>query len=209
MDPFLSLANRTYEIVVSHVTCLSNWGFYLFNSEFDGEPELRNKIGTIWICSLLDTLEAEHRFLPEIEKEALANGWQILAYNARWLTGFGAITSELLGSLSREEQIFLGDFRNQLVHSYLAGRHKKFITVKHCEEGRLVSERLADIEYQALIRSFHEPPRSMDQIIQPMISKLIDRGTSHSYWDALGALQRNSEAIYLALREDRPIDTVF
>ena len=107
MDSFLALASRAYEVVVTHVTCMNNWGFYLFNSEFDNEPELRNKIGTIWLCSLLDTLEAQHRFLPEIEKEALANGWPIFAYNARRLTGIGAVTSELLGILSREEQIFL------------------------------------------------------------------------------------------------------
>lgn len=209
MDSFLALANRTYEVVVTHVTCMNNWGFYLFNSEFDNEPELRNKIGTIWLCSLLDTLEAQHRFLPEIEKEALANGWPILAYNARRLTGIGTVTSELLGTLSREEQIFLGDFRNQLVHSYLAGRHKKFITVKHCKKGLLISERLVDTEYQALIRSFHEPTRPMDQIVNPMIAKVIDRDKPHRYWGALGVLQRNSEAIYLALREGRPIDTLF
>lgn len=51
---------------------------------------------TIWICALLDTLEAEIRFLPEAIKEAELEGWSSLVYNGQQLQKLCKYTSDLL-----------------------------------------------------------------------------------------------------------------
>lgn len=41
MNQHLSLANRLHEVVIGNLTCVNTWGVYLFDADFDGEPELR------------------------------------------------------------------------------------------------------------------------------------------------------------------------
>jgi hypothetical protein len=209
MDPFLNLANRLYEIVLSNINCLKNWGFYMLSAEFDDELELRNKIGTIWICSLLDTLEAERRFLPDVEKEAKHLNFGTLVEATHELAKFGMVTGEVLELFSREEQIYLQDFRNQLVHSYLASRHRSHITVKYFTQGVLHSEKLSDKDYQSLIRTFYEPANNPDELLYAMLSRILDRTKPHRYWAAVELLERKSQDLYKALLERTPFHLTF
>lgn len=198
MDKHLSLANRLHEVVIGNLTCVRAWGFYLFDSEFDGEPELRNKIGTIWFCALLDTLGAESRFIPQAIKEAEDEGWESLAHNGRQLKNLCELTSELLSSFTREEQIFLLDLRNQWTHGYLANRHREKVTVKYTQNGELRSEHLPHADYAEITRAFFEKG-NLDATLQPIIARALDK--KHRYWTAVGFLKKFEKEMYRILRD--------
>ena len=60
------------------------WGFYLFDKAFDGEPELRYKIGVVWLYALMDLVEAQQRVLPNVARKPRRTAFQ------RWLTTLGS-----------------------------------------------------------------------------------------------------------------------
>jgi hypothetical protein len=200
MDPFLHLANRLYEVVISNRACIDNWGYYLFSDEFKDQLVLRNKIGTIWLCSLFDTLEAQHQHLPRLEIEAKKNSWPSLEHNARELTKFCMVTGELLELYSKEEQIFLQDFRNQLVHSHLSGRHGGSYRIKYIEKGNLKLENIPIDQYKEILLQFYEPVPVNDFQISEMLNRAIGCKSQLRYWTAAKALQDNSDEIYRILR---------
>lgn len=68
------LANHVYALISQNVVPVNNWGVYLFDSSFDGEQELRNKIGTVWLGSLYDTIEQQARLVPVLRERARALG---------------------------------------------------------------------------------------------------------------------------------------
>jgi hypothetical protein len=198
MDKYLNLANRLYEVFRGNLTCVNTWGVYLFDSDFDSEPELRNKIGTIWFCALLDTLEAESRFIPAAIQEAEREGWESLVHNGLQLQNLCQLTSELLDSFTREEQIFLLDLRNQWTHGYLANRHRERVTVKYTQNGKLRSEQLSNSEYTEVTRVFFEQG-NLDNTLKPIISRALDK--KHRYWTAVGVLQKFEKEMYRILRD--------
>lgn len=201
MDPFLSLANRVFEVVMSNQTCINTWGVYLFDADFDKEQELRNKLGTIWLCSLLDTLEAQYRFLPEIAREAKTNGWSSLEQACQQLEKFCVVVGEVLEMYSREEQIFLVNLRNQFVHSYLAGRHREAIPVKYCSGGKLVSETIPSDEYHAIANRFFFGSLPLDPLLSSLLSRALNRNLR--YWQAVGVFQQSADTLYKVIREGK------
>src|SRR3989442_3849848 len=72
--PHIHLLNSIFMLLADHVTCARAWAFYLFSPEFDDEPELRNRLGCIWLYSLLDSLEAEESVLPGYELQCRQQG---------------------------------------------------------------------------------------------------------------------------------------
>ena len=201
MDPFLTLANKLYEVVISNVCCLRNWGFYLFDKHFESEVELRNRVATLWICSQFDTLEAQKHRLPKIRAEAQQNGWPTLVHASDQLEKFCTLISRFIGNLSREEQIYLLDFRNQLVHSYLSGIHESRIKVKCIHQGQFVTENISTDQYNEIIRSFYEGGKTVDQVVAPLVTPLLNRENNPNYWLAIESMQFHSDEIYRILRE--------
>lgn len=185
--------------MISNVTCLENWGFYLFSPEFDKESELRNKLGVLWICSLLDTLEAQSRWLPEMEVEAHSCGWPTLEHAARELAKFCAVVGEVIVLFSREEQIFLIEYRNQLVHSYLSGRHRADVSVKYYQQGKFLRRTLPAAEYRAIVRPFYEAGQLYNSVAS-IVSRVISRTTPLRYWGAIALMKDQKEEIYRILR---------
>lgn len=202
MDSFLELCNRLYEVTISNTNCIGNWGFYLLDKRFDDEPELRTRIGTIWLCSLMETLEAQHVHLPSLKKEAESNGWPTLAHAAQELQKFCGIVGQVLALYSREEQIFLSNWRNQLVHSYLSGRHREKIGVKFAVEGRVVSTNIRSREYHDIFNSLTvDKGHDAFQAAGPLIARALDQRLK--YWSAVGTLQRGQERMYEEMRAGR------
>lgn len=177
---------------------MNTWGVYLFDSDFDREPELRNKIGTIWICALLDTLEAESRFIPQAIREAEEEGWHSLVHNGYQLQNLCKLTSELLGSFTREEQIFLLDLRNQWTHGYLASRHRERVSVKYAQNGAIRSEHLSHTDYAKIIRKFFQQG-NLDDTLKTLVERALDK--KHRYWTAVGFLQKHEKEMYRILRD--------
>lgn len=198
MNEHLNLANRLNEVVVGNLTCTETWGFYLFDPAFQSEPELRNKIGTIWLCSLLDTLEADIRFIPAISEEAAKKGYESLVVNCAQLQKFCTLVGELMDQYSREEQIFLVDLRSQWVHGYFANRHRPLVQVKFAASGVIVSQKLPWEVYSEVIRMVGGD-RPLDKTLSPLIARALNRKLR--YWVAVEGLQRHREELYRIIRE--------
>jgi hypothetical protein len=203
MDHHLRLANRLSEVVFANLTIIETWGFYLTSPEFENEIELRNKLGTIWICSLIDTLEAEVRFLPAVAKEATELNFDDVVHNADELRKFCTLVGELLCSFSPEEQMFLTDLRNQWVHSYFSSRHRDPVPVKYAEDGKIVSKQIPWTSYQQLLSPFYDNGRSLDQTLKPLVDRALDQ--TLRYWTAIGEMQRRRDQLYAALRAGEKI----
>lgn len=202
MNKHLDLVNRLYEVICGKLSCIQVWGVYLFDSDFDDEPELRNKIGVIWICSLFDTIDAENRFIPEIIREAELEGWDKLVHNARQVQNLCKMTSELLSIFTMEEQIFMFSVRNQWVHGYLSNRHRDLISVKYLQDGKIKSEKMPRSEFIKITNSFFIKG-GLDTTLKPLVEKAIDK--KHRYWLAISYLQKYRNDIYSALQKDELI----
>lgn len=198
MDDHLKLVNRLIEIVISNLSAIEAWGFYLVNDEFKKEQELRNRLGLVWVCSLFDSLEAESRFLPEIAREAREKGFDDIVHNAGQLSHFCVLVGEVLNQYSKNEQLFLVDLRNQWVHSYLANRHRDHVSVKFCEAGKIRQERMTWDDYHAAIRPFFENGKSLDETLSPLIARALNMNLR--YWHVIGIFQETRMEIYAALR---------
>lgn len=199
MDDSLRLANKLNEVVVGNLTCIQNWGVYLFDDDFEKEVELRNKVGTIWLCALLDTVEAESKVIDDALNKAEGCGFDSLVHNATQLKKFCRLTSELLELFTREEQIFLVDLRNQWVHGYLSSRQKEEVSVKFSKDGVIVRDKVSRLGYAEIMEGFYGRG-SIDQILQPLIARALDK--QHLYWQAIGKIQVERDEIYRCLRED-------
>ncbi|MDT8342735.1 MAG: hypothetical protein RQ751_14590, partial [Longimicrobiales bacterium] len=68
--PHIDLINGVYCLMLDNLNCIRSWGLFLLSPEFDDEPELRNRISAIWLCSLLDSLEGELRALDGHKEKA-------------------------------------------------------------------------------------------------------------------------------------------
>lgn len=199
MDDNLKLANKLYEVVAGNLTCVNTWGAYLFHDDFVREVELKNKVGAIWLCALLDTVEAESQIVDGTLSKAEGYGFSSLSHNATQLKRFCRSTSELLEIFTREEQIFLVDLRNQWVHGYLSNRHKEDVSVKFSSGGVIVRERISRLDYAEIMEGFYGRG-SIDQTLQPIIARALDK--QHLYWQAMGKLQADRDEIYRCLRDD-------
>lgn len=198
MDPYLLLTNRLFETILAHTTCLDAWGIYLFNKDFDCEPGLRNKAGTIWICSLLDTLEADERFIPAVEKEAAKHGFQTLVDNCQQVKKFCAVVADLLGMYTRDEQLYLIGLRNQWVHGYGSNRYHDQVSIKYCQLGKMVTERVPREEYHELLLPFYKSGLSVDATLQPLVNRALDLRLP--YWRAVKILREIQQKVYDVMR---------
>jgi hypothetical protein len=199
MTDHLWLSNRLYEIINGNLTCMETWGFYLFEPVFDDEPELRNKIGVIWFCSLLDTLYASEQHLPKIAAEAGKKGFHSLQHNAAEMKKFCGVVGTLIAQYSREEQAFLVNLRNQYVHGYLNGRHQRTINFRFYAEGRVKQDALPFAEYNDLVRPFYENGQDLDLTVRKLLAAVLDR--THLYWRIAEALRRQKDDLYRIIRE--------
>jgi len=201
---FLKLVNRLYEVILGNLSTFTCWGFYLFSEEFDKEPELRNKLGVLWICALLDSVQAQKGALHRVIIEASDNGFESIEENGRQLQNFCVLIAEFLGEFSREEQIYLIDLRNQWVHSYLINRHQDNVKIKYVADGEFMSDRISSDVYNEILRSCHARGASVDEVLSPIIARALNL-KKHRYWRALQDLQKDHDAIYQAFRDGNTI----
>lgn len=203
MNDHLRLVNRLMEVVISNLSAIEAWGFYLTSDEFIKEQELRNRLGLIWVCSLFDSLEAEAKFLPAIAREGKEKGFPDIEHNAIQLSNFCILVGEVLGLYSKNEQLFLVDLRNQWVHTYLTNRHREIVSVKFYEAGKIRQEKMSWEDYHAAIRPFFENGKSLDETLAPLIARALN--VNLRYWHAVGAFQKNKMEIYAAMRAGKHI----
>lgn len=158
----------------------------MFDEDFRYEPELRTKIGAIWLGALYDCLDAEIRgYIDSLEAEATANGYKNMAIFCQRAREFNEIVTEVLAMYSKEEQLAIQDLRDQLVHSWL---HKKFrdsFSVKYVKGNKLLSEVISRDAYFDLIRPLAE--KGPDDEMKPILKQFLNKDLR--YWKAIALFQ--------------------
>ena len=183
-----------------NVVCLESWGFYLFDDDFNDEPQLRNRLGAIWLASLFDSLHAEIRQVKKYRNASLIRGLNHLPRYCDQAEYFFGTVREIMGKYSKSEQIFIVYLRNQWVHSFLSGRHAEKVGIKFVENDKLKSEQLTRDQYDELVRP-HFKKASLDQTLQELVSRAIDQNLE--YWTIVGEFQKKRNAFYEAMLSGR------
>ena len=186
--PNVDLVGGLFGLFADNLNCVRNWGLYLFSPEFDDELELRNRLGAIWITSLLDSLEGERRSLDSYRREAQVRGLPHLLEVCDQVALFIECVKDVLRLYSRSEQIFLNDFRDQIVHSWLARRHVPRFRIKYFDGSTTVQEQLTPAEHANIVRPLYAAG-VLDQTIYVLLERFRDLRLR--YWHVIDELARN------------------
>ena len=195
--PSIKLCNGVFCLFSDNITCLSNWGFYLFDKDFDKEVELRGRIGVICLASLLDAIEGADRMLAKYDDEAAALGLPHLHIFLGQADSFVRLIEEAVALFSEAEQLFINSYRDQLVHSWLANRHRASISVKYFDGASLIRREMAESDYHALVRPFYDHPDGLVRTVQRLIERFIRAPTS--YWSAVHAVMAHLPMVHEAI----------
>lgn len=199
-----ALRNGLFALFSDNATCISTWGIYFLDEKFDDEPELRNKLGIIWLASLFDSLEGESRVLEKYRAAATELNQPVLVALCTKAREFMDTVREVLCLYSREEQLFVRDLRDQWVHSWLARRHNESFDIKFYDGTRVVKENVTRDSYYAAIRPLFENPDGIDSTIKP----LLERATKGQlrYWNAIDLLKKQMPLLHQAIMEGLDIE---
>lgn len=179
--PQIDLINGIQCLLADNLNCNRSWGFFLFSPEFDGEPELRNRIGAIWLCSLLDSVEGEARVLESYQQRAASLGMGHLVSACDEVALFIDSVEELLARYSRDEQIFLADYRDQCVHSWLGRRHNLESTFKYYDGQAHARVKLTKTEHAMIVLPYYEAG-VLSKVLYDLVQKFRD--LRMRYWHA-------------------------
>lgn len=199
-----ALRNGLFALFSDNATCISTWGIYFFDKKFDDEPELRNKLGIIWLASLFDSLEGESRVLEKYLAAATELNQPVLVALCTKAREFMDTIRDVLCLYSREEQLFVRDLRDQWVHSWLARRHNESFDIKFYDGTRVVTERVTRDSYYAAIRPLFEHPGGIDSALKP----LLERATNGQlrYWNAIDLLKKQMPLLHQAIMEGLDVE---
>lgn len=199
-----ALRNGIFAVFADNVNCISAWGFYFYDEKFDEEFELRNRLGVIWLASLIDSLEGEVRVLDKYEEAAIELNQPTLASLCGKAREFVETVKEVLSLYSREEQLFIRDLRDQYVHSWLARRHRESFSVKFYDGSQIVTETVDRDSYYAALRPLFENANGLDAVLKP----LIERATKGElrYWNAVRLLKTQMPLLERAIMEGLDVE---
>lgn len=190
------LAAKVIGLVEDGRTMANNWGFYLFNRDLDAEPQLRHKISVVMISGLLDTVDAKDRAIDAHRRDAKKKGFdRIVAWCDRakeWCVA----AQDVLSLFSKEEQFFIQDMRNKLVHGWLTNTHREKVRVKHFNGETIVSEA---IEREEFIDLMMVPmlgvrdgniiyQKGLDEVLEGFTRRFLNR--EMDYWRIVDGLNR-------------------
>lgn len=181
------LANSIITLVTDATTMPGNWGFYLFSTDLH-EPELKNRIGTIWIIGLLDSLEAEERILLAHKEEARKRRFKNMVAWCERAEELYLFTKDVLSLYTKEEQLFLEDYRNQLVHTRRNKIHNEKFNVRYFDGAKFITEPITKAEYNDSIRPFYMS--GLDLNLSELIGRFVN--AELMYWSALNTLRNDA-----------------
>lgn len=110
---------------------------------------------------------------------------------------------EAISVFSKQEQLFIFDFRNQIVHGHLKGRHVEKRPARWVENSLLHIENLPRKEFEELVRPIYERG-SVDSTLTPLREKFLK--SASLYWTILDELVRNTKAIGNAINSNIEYD---
>lgn len=168
------IANRVFCFLLAPAIVLKNWGFYLYEKEFDGEPELRNKLTAIWFSSLYDTLAAEVRdngaYYQNLFEACERIGRPGLLRHCCLIPSLCGGIRQFMDDYSVKQQIFIQDFRNQLVHGWQANPFEEKVAVKYVWRSRFITKRISWACNTRVQRRMHQ--RGIDNVLTELFEPI-------------------------------------
>lgn len=201
--PNIDIVVGLFSLFSDNLGIVRNWGFYLFSPEFDTEVALRNRIGVIWLTSLLDSLEGELRSIEKYRQLAEERKLPHLLEVCDQATLFMNCVKEISTRYSREEQIFLADMRDQLVHSWLGRRHTTSFPIKFFDGQKITVNHLTPAEHAEITRS-HYFSGNLDDTLHRLLDRFRDMRLR--YWHVIDELTRtpNLDRVQDLMLEGKP-----
>ena len=195
-------AGKVFMLIMDNLTCVDHWGFYLVNENFDSEPELRNRIGAIWFSSLYDSIEGLDREMDGYKLVAEEHHLENIKKWCSVTTEFIESIADLLSEFSKIEQLFIQDFRDGLVHSWLHKRHQQEFNVRFFKDHELVREKIKGTEYFGLIRPLYA--QGFDIVLTKLRERFSDQKLD--YWKKANFLYKAKDLIAKEIYSDIGVD---
>lgn len=184
-------------LINDHLNCTRNWGYYLLTDKYNNDPGLQGKLASIWMSSLLDPIQKEDKTLQKLRGQIAVSNLEFMGRYLDQVSEFYKSIRELLSEFSKEEQLFVANYRDQLVHSFLAGRHESTRKIRYCENGRFHRPNISRDEYEEIQSAFCEG-HSPDELMAGIRKRFIDQ--KYAYWKILSELMINDKLIYQEMR---------
>jgi hypothetical protein len=97
---------------------INNWILPQIDSRFDEEPELRNKLFTIYIYGLLDACHGTDSRIVDIKRRATKLNAKGALHYLNVLRTYVDSILDICGIFSRGEMLVIGELRTQNVHGH-------------------------------------------------------------------------------------------
>jgi hypothetical protein len=204
VDPYPDLSreqkniiNRVFGFYEQNLTLLRTWGVYLFDSDFDKEEELKNKISIVFLGALFDLACFSDKRLLKIETECKELELHHMPRHIKQAGAFILAARDVLQNFTPDEQALIQNLRNQWVHSYLDQVTKEKTAFKCIENWEVKQRYVTNKEYHDILRPFFEQGQTLDEIIIEFRSRFLDAPT---LWSQMTLeFQNNKEAIQHAM----------
>lgn len=153
----INLINKVLFFFHRPYICTNNWVDYVFSEKYEKDRPLRTKSAILILTSLLDVVSSHDKKIEDLKNEAVSFNYGYLVRYCEQATEFKSSILELFRLYTKEEQVFLQDYRNQLVHGYLNGQNEKIIKIKYVSDtGTIEVKNICAVEYNKLINNIHD-----------------------------------------------------
>ena len=175
----IKLINKIYSLFNTPYICTNNWAVYLLSDNYQGDRPLITKAMVLLFTGLLDVVTSHRKKIDDFRNEAVSRNQLYLVRYCQQSYELVDSIIELWGALTEEEQIFIQDYRNQLVHGYLNGQNEDNIRVKCIKNGELYVKSMPEREYRLLISKIHERGLFGDVVLE-LVMRLMNN--KYKYW---------------------------
>lgn len=136
--------------------CTNNWEEYIFSETYEKDRPLKTKSAILILTSLLDVISSHNKKVKALKSEAVRLNYNYLVRYCEQATEFKNSILEIFWLYTKEEQIFMQDYRNQIVHGYLNGQNEKRFRVSFVSNnGNVEVNTISANEYREIISEVH------------------------------------------------------
>lgn len=172
--PEIELANRTFAVAYAVTSVTSAWALPLFDSAFDREPELRNKLFCLLVCGILDSGWEYRSRINGLKTEAKKIGSLSCPFYLDVFEKYLALGVDVLEVFSRDDMIVITELRNQWLHGHWTEVHKKDRTIYYAENGQIQRARIPAAEFN---KAFSRIAGSVDLELMPLRKRFCEKKT--------------------------------
>lgn len=170
----------------------------MFNHQSEPENHLKILTGTIWFCSLYDSIDARDRVLSEYMVIAEANKYKNILKWCDVADELFSSISQLLSSFTKGEQVYIQAVRDTLVHGWLHKRNCNEFYIHYVEKNAYIKQRVSKEAYTKITLPYYEKgwAKSIDNFSHRFLDLNLD------LWVKLNFLKDNAEIYHKEMYED-------